>query len=72
MEALIRYVLMRYGEAALGWTIRQLVERLSADGQPPEGCGTDLCVRVQQLQKQGYNLDPDCGVYFWELPTREQ
>lgn len=73
MEAFLRYLLFRYGEEALGWTIRQVVDRLTADGvQTAPECATDLCVRVRQAQRVGYDLDPDCGVYFWELPTREQ
>lgn len=73
MEAFLRYLLFRYGEEALGWTIRQVVDRLMLDGVQESGsCPGDVCVTVQQLQRKGLNLDPDCGVYFWELPTREQ
>jgi hypothetical protein len=73
MESFIRYLIFRYGDAVLGWTIKQVVDRLTADGvQATDECPSDVCVTVRHLQRKGYDLDPDCGVYFWELPTREQ
>lgn len=72
MEAFLRYLLFRYGEEALGWTVRQLIERFTQEQGLPPGCGEDVCARVAREQKLGYNLDPDCGAFFWELPTKEQ
>ena len=72
MQALIRYLLIRYGEEALGWTIRQVIERLSSDPIEPGCAPDDLAVRLSQAKKLGFDLDPDAGVYFWELPTKEQ
>lgn len=73
MEAFLRYLIFRYGEQVIGWTIQQVVDRLASDGQLNlDECPTSVCRAVQAVQKKGYDLDPDCGVYFWELPYKEQ
>lgn len=69
IAALIRYLIFRYGEKALDWTIRQLLETESAT---PDVMADQTCQAVLAMQKQGLNLDPDCGVYYWELPSKEQ
>jgi len=72
MQALIRYLLIRYGEEALGWTIRQVIDRLSSDPIDLDCAPDELHVRLTAARKLGYDLDPDAGVYFWELPSKEQ
>jgi len=73
MEAIIRFLILRYGTDVLEWSVKQMLERYMADGGDRNGDG---CVtpadRAIAAQRVGYDLDPDSGVYFWELPTREQ
>lgn len=73
METIIRFLIMRYGTEVLEWSVKQMLDRFQADGGDLNGDGcVNSCDRVLAVQRLGHNLDPDCGVYFWELPTREQ
>ena len=72
MDALLRYAIARWGEAVLSWTVRQLYEAISNDQALPVPGAP--CVKRDPcgVQPLGYDLDPDQGVYFWELPRGEQ
>lgn len=74
LEVILRYLIGKYGAEVIDWTLRQVVERWTAEGGDPNAasCASDACAYVLHEMKKGVNLDPDCGVYFWELPTKEQ
>lgn len=74
LEVILRYLIGKYGAEVIDWSLRQVIERWTSEGGDPTAasCASDACAYALHEMKKGVNLDPDCGVYFWELPTREQ
>lgn len=82
---LLFYLTLRLGEKALGMTLKQAMEWLVSGNDAPAKldqdaneyhagrCGCERCCETRQLGPvRNSNLDPDEGVFYWDLPTREQ
>jgi hypothetical protein len=71
VEALLRFLVMKYGTDVLDWSVRKMFQTEAATAAP--GCDVqDECERVLERAPLGARLDPDCGVFFWDLPSKEQ
>lgn len=75
MEEIIAAAWRVFGPAVLGWTVKQLRDWWEGQGQsfPPVASSqlADPC-RVHYCGRPGANLDPDDGVFYWDLPEQEQ
>jgi hypothetical protein len=59
VEALLRWLLWRFGDAVLDWTVRQLADHLQGE-QLPHGDGCECgCVLEQDFDADELGIDPE-------------
>lgn len=73
MELVIRILVAKYGADVLEWSVKKILSVFIADGGDISMLAeSDDCQRARNAEPIGLRLDPDCGVFFWELPYKEQ
>lgn len=74
LEGILRYLIGKYGAQVIDWTLGKIFAVWQEDGGDGQGAcmQSDVAAWALAEMKKGYNLDPDSGVYFWELPRKEQ
>lgn len=61
-----------FGPVVLTWTVKQLNDWWESEGRQVAQASTLGCGCPPVCPIPGNELDPDSGVYFWDLPEQEQ
>jgi len=72
LESIIRFLVLKYGTDVLDWSMRKIMQ--TWESEPDKGIQISTnndCDRALNASPLGYRLDPDCGVFYWELPSKE-